>query len=217
MASAPRGWSSHDSEAAAILRRPSIDVTVRIGFELCRTSRSPETVSDSATGFTPSALAVRLFRLRVVGFVRRPVPTQGAGSGRATGGTPGPLNAITDVKGVEVGHTTLISGQGKLVVGKGPVRNGRDCDLAARQRLGRSRLRRLVFAQRQRRNDWHDLDRESGFLDGPVMLTNTHSVGVVRDAVVEWLSTGRDPSIGGLCPSWPKPTTGFSTTLTAFM
>jgi L-aminopeptidase/D-esterase-like protein len=101
-------------------------------------------------------------------------------------GTPGPLNAITDVAGVEVGHTTLISGEGKLVVGKGPVRTG----VTAILPRGKD-LTDPVFA------GWFSLNgngemtgttwlEESGFLDGPVMITNTHSVGVVRDAVIQW-------------------------------
>jgi D-aminopeptidase len=100
-------------------------------------------------------------------------------------GTPGPLNAITDVAGVAVGHTTLISGDGKLERGKGPVRTG------VTAILPRGRTYDPVFA------GWHALNgngemtgttwiTESGFLEGPVMLTNTHSVGVVRDAVIEW-------------------------------
>ncbi len=101
-------------------------------------------------------------------------------------GSPGPLNAITDVRGVEVGHSTLISGQGELVVGSGPVRTG----VTAILPRGR-RSTDPVFA------GWFSLNgngemtgttwvEESGFLEGPVMLTNTHSVGVVRDAVVAW-------------------------------
>lgn len=101
-------------------------------------------------------------------------------------GTPGPFNAITDVPGVEVGHTTLISGDGPLVVGEGPVRTGVTAILPRGKRYD------PVFA------GWYSLNgngemtgttwvEESGFLGGPVMITNTHSVGVVRDAVVEWL------------------------------
>jgi L-aminopeptidase/D-esterase-like protein len=101
-------------------------------------------------------------------------------------GTPGPLNAITDVKGVEVGHTTLISGEGRLRVGVGPVRTGVTAILPRGKNLLDS-----VFA------GWFTLNgngemtgttwvEESGFLDGPVMITNTHSVGVVRDAVIAW-------------------------------
>src|SRR5687767_8834266 len=101
-------------------------------------------------------------------------------------GTPGPLNAITDVKGVEVGHTTLIAGKGKLQVGKGPVRTGVTAVLPRGRKSADP-----VFA------GWFSLNgngettgtaciAESGFLEGPVMITNTHSVGVVRDAVIAW-------------------------------
>jgi D-aminopeptidase len=102
-------------------------------------------------------------------------------------GTPGPLNAITDVAGVLVGHTTLISGEGKLQVGKGPVRTG----VTAVLPRGKESMNNPVFA------GWWSLNgngemtgttwvEESGFLEGPVMITNTHSVGVVRDAVIQW-------------------------------
>ena len=101
-------------------------------------------------------------------------------------GTPGPLDAITDVKGVEVGHTTLISGSGKLVVGQGPVRTGVTAILPRGKASSDP-----VFA------GWFSLNgngemtgttwvEESGFLESPVMITNTHSVGVVRDAVIAW-------------------------------
>jgi D-aminopeptidase len=101
-------------------------------------------------------------------------------------GTPGPLNAITDLTGVEVGHTTLISGEGPLKIGLGPVRTG----VTAILPRGKN-SRDSVFA------GWFALNgngemtgttwlEESGFLDGPVMLTNTHSVGVVRDATIAW-------------------------------
>jgi D-aminopeptidase len=101
-------------------------------------------------------------------------------------GTPGLLNAITDVKGVEVGHATLISGSGPLRVGAGPVRTGVTAILPRGKTSQDS-----VFA------GWFTLNgngemtgttwlEESGFLDGPVMITNTHSVGVVRDATIAW-------------------------------
>jgi len=101
-------------------------------------------------------------------------------------GAPGRLNAITDVAGVEVGHTTLISGEGKLVAGRGPVRTG----VTAVLPRGKDSTDQ-VFA------GWFTLNgngemtgttwvEESGFLEGPVMITNTHSVGVVRDAVIAW-------------------------------
>jgi len=102
-------------------------------------------------------------------------------------GTPGALNAITDVSGVEVGQITLISGEGKLQIGKGPVRTG----VTAILPRGKDSMRNPTFA------GWYSLNgngemtgttwvEESGFLEGPVMITNTHSVGVVRDAVIQW-------------------------------
>jgi D-aminopeptidase len=102
------------------------------------------------------------------------------------GGTPGPLDAITDVAGVEVGHTTLISGRGKLAVGQGPVRTG----VTIVHPRGKANAD-PVFAA------WFTLNgngemtgttwvQESGFLEGPIGITNTHSVGVVRDAIIKW-------------------------------
>jgi D-aminopeptidase len=100
-------------------------------------------------------------------------------------GTPGKLNAITDVKGVEVGYSTIISGTGKNIRGKGPVRTG------VTAILPRGRNNNPVYA------NWYTLNgngemtgttwvTESGFLEGPIMITNTNSVGVVRDAVLKW-------------------------------
>jgi L-aminopeptidase/D-esterase-like protein len=118
-------------------------------------------------------------------------------------GTPGPYNAITDVKGVEVGHTTLISGSGKLKVGQGPVRTG----VTAVLPRGKD-SRDPVFGA------WFTLNgngemtgttwlEDSGFLDGPVMITNTHSVGVVRDAVIAWRVKKAPPDQNGY--EWSLP------------
>jgi len=101
-------------------------------------------------------------------------------------GTPGPLNAIADVKGVEVGYRTLISGEGKLQVGAGPVRTG----VTAIFPRGKNAVD-PVFAGWFTENGNGEMTgttwvEESGFLYGPVMITNTHSVGVVRDAVIAW-------------------------------
>ena len=101
-------------------------------------------------------------------------------------GTPGPLDSITDVKGVEVGYRTIISGDGKLEAGQGPVRTG----VTAIFPRGQASVD-PVFAGWFTENGngemtgttWVD---ESGFLYGPAMITNTHSVGVVRDAVIAW-------------------------------
>ena len=102
-------------------------------------------------------------------------------------GKPGKFNAITDVAGVEVGYTTLMSGDGKLEVGKGPVRTG----VTAVLPRGHASLNDPVYAGFFSLNGngemtgtaWVD---ESGFLEGPIIITNTHSVGVARDAVIAW-------------------------------
>jgi D-aminopeptidase len=101
-------------------------------------------------------------------------------------GTPGPLNSITDVKGVEVGYRTLISGEGKLQIGVGPVRTG----VTAIFPRGKAAVD-PVFAGWFTENGNGEMTgttwvEESGFLYGPVMITNTHSVGVVRDTVIDW-------------------------------
>jgi D-aminopeptidase len=101
-------------------------------------------------------------------------------------GTPGASNAITDVKGVEVGHTTLISGAGALKVGVGPVRTGVTAVLP-RGKDSNDAVFGAWFAENgageMTGTTWLE---DSGFLDGPVMLTNTHSVGAVHDAVITW-------------------------------
>jgi D-aminopeptidase len=118
-------------------------------------------------------------------------------------GTPGTNNAITDVTGVEVGHTTLISGSGKLVVGQGPVRTG----VTAVLPRGKDSTDPVFGA-------WFTLNgngemtgttwlEDSGFLDGPVMITNTHSVGVVRDAVIAWRVKKAPPDRNGY--EWSLP------------
>jgi len=118
-------------------------------------------------------------------------------------GTPGQLNAITDVKGVEVGQTTLISGSGPLKIGVGPVRTGVTAILPRGHNFKDS-----VFAA------WFTLNgngemtgttwvEDSGFLDGPVMITNTHSVGVVRDAVIAWRVKNAPPDDDGYWWSLP--------------
>jgi D-aminopeptidase len=101
-------------------------------------------------------------------------------------GTPGPLDSITDVKGVEVGYRTLVSGDGPLEVGKGPVRTG----VTAVFPRGKESVD-PVFAGWFTENGNGEMTgtawvEESGFLYGPAMITNTHSVGVVRDAVIAW-------------------------------
>jgi D-aminopeptidase len=102
-------------------------------------------------------------------------------------GNTGAFNAITDVKGVEVGYSTIISGDGKNVIGKGPIRTG----VTAIFPRGKAKKFSPVYA------NWYSLNgngemtgttwvTESGFLETPIMITNTNSVGVVRDAVLKW-------------------------------
>lgn len=110
-------------------------------------------------------------------------------------GTPGPHNAITDVAGVTVGHTTLVRGDGPLVVGQGPVRTGVTVVIPR----GHGSTLEPVFAGCHRLNGNGELTglewvRESGMLTSPVAITNTHSVGVVRDALVAASIPDRDPS-----------------------
>jgi D-aminopeptidase len=118
-------------------------------------------------------------------------------------GTPGANNAITDVKGVEVGHTTLISGEGKLVVGKGPVRTG-VTSILPRGKASTDAVFAAWFTLNgngeMTGTTWVD---DSGFLDGPVMITNTHSVGVVRDAVIAWKFKHSTPDMEGYFWSLP--------------
>ena len=123
-----------------------------------------------------------LILIHLFGFAQKP---RARDIGIPFDGTPGKFNAITDVKGVEVGYSTIISGQGKNVRGKGPVRTG------VTAILPRGRNNNPVYA------NWYTLNgngemtgttwlTESGFLEGPVMITNTNSVGTVRDAVLKW-------------------------------
>ncbi|MEY2565123.1 MAG: D-aminopeptidase [Verrucomicrobiota bacterium] len=117
-------------------------------------------------------------------------------------GTPGAFNSITDVAGVEVGYTTLISGEGKLEAGKGPVRTG------VTAILPRGKTDDPVYAGVFSLNGNGEMTgtawiEEGGFLEGPIALTNTHSVGVVRDALIAWRvkKGGADP--GGFYWSLP--------------
>lgn len=114
-------------------------------------------------------------------------------------GKPGALNAITDVAGVEVGQVTLISGEGALKRGEGPVRTG----VTAILPRGKNSIS-PVFAGWATSNAAGEMTgttwlEERGYFDGPVMITNTHSVGVVRDAVVGWIVDHKIPG------SWYTP------------
>ena len=120
-------------------------------------------------------------------------------------GNPGPLDAITDVAGVEIGYTTLISGEGPLKVGVGPVRTGVTAILP---RGHQDTLEKPVFAAGFSLNGNGEMTgaewvEEGGFLEGPVMLTNTHSVGTVRDAVIKWRVAHGAPDASGYWWSLP--------------
>ena len=102
-------------------------------------------------------------------------------------GKTGINNSITDVKGVEVGYSTIISNSDENIIGKGPVRTG----VTAIFPRGKAKKFSPVFA------NWYSLNgngemtgttwvTESGFLETPIMITNTNSVGVVRDAILKW-------------------------------
>ena len=101
-------------------------------------------------------------------------------------GTPGPLNAITDVAGVEVGHSTIIRGSGKLEPGRGPVRTGVTAILPRGRASGDPVMAGWWSLNGNGEMTGTTWIEESGFLAGPVMITNTHSVGIVRDAVIQW-------------------------------
>ena len=119
-------------------------------------------------------------------------------------GTPGPLNAITDVSGVTVGLTTLISGEGKLEPGKGPVRTG----VTAILPRGEGSFNGPVYAGVFSLNGNGEMTgtawvEEGGFLEGPVVITNTHSVGLARDAVISWRVAKGGPDPTGFLWSLP--------------
>ncbi len=118
---------------------------------------------------------------------------------------PGPLNAITDVAGVRVGHTTIIEGEaGPMRVGQGPVRTG----VTAVLPIEGDPFGEGVFAGAHRLNGNGELTglewiREAGILNGPIGITNTHSVGVVRDAIVAAAAR----STASMCArsTWTRP------------
>ena len=119
-------------------------------------------------------------------------------------GLPGTNNAITDVAGVTVGHSTIIHGSGKKILGKGPIRTG----VTAVLPRGNKSMQDPVFA------GWYSLNgngemtgttwvEESGFAEGPIMITNTHSVGIVRDAVISWRTSQGSADASGYWWSLP--------------
>jgi len=167
--------------------------------------KSSSRIPGHRTRLTKSLCALAVTLLSAPLLAAQTAPRQRARDlGVPFDGTPGPLNAITDVSGVLVGHTTLISGEGKLQIGKGPVRTG----VTAVLPRGKNSMNDAVMA------GWWSLNgngemtgttwvEESGFLEGPVMITNTHSVGVVRDAVIQWRVSHGQPDPTGYWWSLP--------------
>jgi D-aminopeptidase len=119
-------------------------------------------------------------------------------------GTPGPLNAITDVAGVEVGYTTLIAGDGPLVVGKGPVRTGVTAILPRGRKTPGAVFGAYAVGNGNGEMTGAIWIEDSGVVGSPVLITNTHSVGVVRDAVIAWMLEHDAGQPGGL-PPWSLP------------
>jgi L-aminopeptidase/D-esterase-like protein len=114
-------------------------------------------------------------------------------------GTPGPLNAITDVAGVEVGYTTLVAGDGPLQVGKGPVRTGVTAILPRGRKSPTAVFGAYAVGNGNGEMTGTIWVEESGTVGTPVLITNTHSVGVVRDAVIAWmLENGGTEQLWGL-------------------
>ena len=101
-------------------------------------------------------------------------------------GTPGPFNAITDVRGVHVGHATLIRGEGALQVGQGPVRTGVTVILPRAENPADPAFAGWFALNGNGEMTGTTWIEESGFLEGPISITNTHSVGTVRDAIIAW-------------------------------
>lgn len=152
----------------------------------------PRPIAAGASAVLPVALALVLAGSAVAQEVPR-----ARDLGIPFDGEPGPLNAITDVPGVEVGHATLMRGEGRRIPGGGPVRTG----VTAIFPRGRDGIGENAFG------GWHTLNgngemtgttwlEESGFLEGPILLTNTYSIGAVHEAVIDW--TNRRGSIAAL-------------------
>ncbi|HVD96052.1 MAG TPA: P1 family peptidase [Candidatus Limnocylindria bacterium] len=147
---------------------PSLTFVLVLGFVIAVDSSAREPIKSP-----PPVIQANIVRARDLG-----LPFEG---------TPGKLNAITDVPGVEFGYTTLISGEGKLEVGKGPVRTG----VTAILPRGHASLNDPVYGGFFSLNGNGEMTgtawmEESGFLEGPIIITNTYSVGVARDAVIVW-------------------------------
>src|SRR5580700_814239 len=136
-------------------------------------------------------------------------------------GEPGPFNAITDVAGLEIGYRTLIRGSGKRVVGEGPVRTG----VTAILPRGRAGANQAVFAGMFSLNGNGELTgshwaAETGRCEGPITITNTHSVGLAHDATIRWLAARFEgmnqwslPVAGETYDGWLNDINGFHVTV----
>jgi L-aminopeptidase/D-esterase-like protein len=147
-----------------------------------------EMLSDAMLGDAGIVLRIIMVVVMTMPTAIAETPPRARDLGVPFEGTPGPLNAITDVAGGAVGHVTLIAGEGPLVVGKGPVRTGVTAILP-RGKTSADPVFAAWFALNgngeMTGSTWIE---ESGFLEGPILLTNTSSVGIVRDAAVKWWS-----------------------------
>ncbi len=144
------------------------------------------------------------FILLILAFPNSPLLSKARDIGIPFEGNPGSLNAITDVSGVTVGHSTIVKGQGQLRVGKGPVRTG----VTAIFPLGSITLTTPVFAGIFALNGNGEVTgaawvEESGFLEGPILITNTHSVGMTHHSVISWRIRQAGPDSTGYWWSLP--------------
>jgi L-aminopeptidase/D-esterase-like protein len=166
---------------------PMLFNAVPIAITMLAIARQPTAKGDKPLFFKTLALILVLYvGVQTSAAQTKPTKPRARDLGIPFDGTPGQYNAITDVAGVEVGQVTLISGEGKLITGKGPVRTG----VTAVLPRGGNNPEQVFGA-------WFTLNgngemtgttwvEESGFIEGPIMITNTHSVGTVRDAVIAW-------------------------------
>jgi len=121
-------------------------------------------------------------------------------------GRTGSLNAITDVAGVAVGHVTLIRGEGKLTVGVGPVRTGVTAILPRGKGATAGVFAGSFVLNGNGEVTGLDWVRDSGFLEGPVMMTNTHAIGAVHEGVIAWKLAHGGPDADGY--AWSTPVVG---------
>jgi D-aminopeptidase len=135
----------------------------------------------------PQRLAMATFGALLASAAPAADPPRARDLGIPFPGRPGPLNSITDVSGVEVGYTTLIDGEGALQVGKGPVRTGVTAVLPRGRKNVSGAFGGYAVGNGNGEMTGTIWLEESGILGTPICITNTHSVGVVRDSVIDWM------------------------------